>query len=101
MYVNVTGRFAIEGFVPEGLYDGSLGRSAWKRDISTVPSPRVRCNRVMVVAIQTKKTFSKRRYEHHTVPKGRAPFLRYSRHFVPGYLHKVPPGQNPSRTRTN
>jgi len=96
MCINVTGSIAIKGFVPEGPYEGSLARSAWKRGISTVPSRRVWGDRAIVAAIQTRKTFSNRRDGHHTVPTGRTPFLPYSRHFVPGYLHKVPPGQNRS-----
>jgi len=96
MCVDVIGGIAIAGSVLEGLNEGSLARSAWKRRISTIPSRKVRFDRVIVAAFKTRKRFSDRRDEHHTVPTGRTLFLLYSRHFVPGYLHKVPPGQNRS-----
>jgi hypothetical protein len=35
-----------ERFVPEGLHEGSLARSAWKRVIRAIPSRRERCDRV-------------------------------------------------------
>ena len=31
--------------------------------------------------------------QNHPVPPGRFAFFTYSRHFVPGYHHAVPPGQ--------
>src|ERR1700752_5012321 len=93
MRIDIAGGIAIERIVPAGPYEGSPARSAWKRGVSTVPSRRVRCDRAIVAAIQTRTTFSSRRNGHHIVPMGRTPFLLYSRHFVPGYLHKVSPGQ--------
>jgi hypothetical protein len=96
MRIDVAGGVATGGFVPEGLDEGSLARSAWKRGISTVPSRRVRYDRAIVAAIRIRKTLSYRRYELHTVPTGRTPFPLHSRHFVPGYLHRVPPGRNRS-----
>jgi hypothetical protein len=53
MRIDATGGIGIKGLVPEGLYEGSLARSAWKRGISTVPSRRVRCDRAIVAVIQT------------------------------------------------
>src|ERR1700751_788585 len=96
MRIDIAGGIAIERLVPEGPYEGSLARSAWKRGISTVPSRRVWCDRAIVAAIQTRKTFSNRRDGHHTVPTAPPRFLPYSRHFAPAYLHKLPPGQNRS-----
>jgi hypothetical protein len=169
MRIDVTGRVAIETLVPQGRYEGSLARSAWKLSVPTVPSRRLRCDRSIVAATQTEKTFSDRSYESHTVPPGPVGLLPrsgyteqpralalgqvvsksarkaapdfghaagitreqpkdaprpplsgricatdnpglkpwaimysrfasklYSRHFVPGYLHRVPPGQNRS-----
>jgi hypothetical protein len=40
--------------------------------------------------------YSRLRVKVRQSPPGGTRFLLYPRHFVPGYLHKVPPGQNRS-----
>src|SRR5580700_7600714 len=85
-----------ERFVPEGLHEGSLARSAWKRVIRAIPSRRERCDRVGTsgYSMPGKRSRTIDNIDQ-TVPTGRVLFLFSSRHFVPGYPHKVPTGRKP------
>jgi len=83
-------------FVPTGLYGGSLARSAWKRVIRAIPSRRERCDQVGTSGYSMPRERSRTIDTiDQTVPTGRVLFLVSSRHFVPGYLQKVPTGRKP------
>jgi hypothetical protein len=79
--------------VPEGLYDGSQAIYCLGCVQKGDPSRRdgVNCASGPVNRLRFEEARS-----NHTVPYGTELILRDTRHFVPGYLHLVPPGQKPS-----
>ena len=95
-------------FVPEGQLDSSQARNAWSHEEnSSVPAGRLNGYRLALKAseqeylafsvaarAQFRRQISLAPPITSTVPPGRGLFASLSRHFVPGYYHAVPPGQN-------
>ncbi len=51
----------------------------------------------MIARLLGRFAYSVERHHHpnHTAPSGTVPSVAFTRHFMPGYLHSVPLGQNP------
>ena len=79
-------------FVPEGQADSSQARSAWVA-IAESPVPEGRSNS-WLVPWPVPEIFVVEAEIRSIVPLGLGYFPHDSRHFVPGYDHAVPVGQN-------
>ena len=75
-------------FVPEGQPDSSQARSAWNHEENN-PVPTGRLNRSR---LGTDNDVDR--------PSGRGLSASLPRHFVPGYVQPVPPGQKPFAYRS-
>jgi hypothetical protein len=95
-------------FVPEGQADRSLARSAWVNTAPKEPSGRVRCDSCRCArrfddwSDEISNTKTENIYVGGLISCARSSRTlrdgsfegRFPRHFVPGYYHAVPPGQN-------
>src|ERR1700704_1711922 len=87
-------------FVPEGQHDRSQARSAWNSASPKEPSRRVRydscryAHRFDMAPISTRNTSGIGCARSYRTLRDGTFEGHFPRHFVPGYDHAVPPGQN-------